>query len=220
MDSEQLSVYMKWITRFKQRFCSKTNVTITITVYSALRSNHHVLVEKVPGRITILAPKPLKNDNPSIRLTQMSCIPPVHTSEQRLWIDFLLQISRSEDLYGFKEAYWGRSDLSFDGYAHIHPAGQLTFARILLRSARLGEPREAQSNILKNRRMTSGDWISAPKKAKNGVKLLAAFEAVVPHPVCELCPLRASHTCGHCCGAWYCGREHQKSHWKSHKPFC
>eukprot|EP00045_Choanoeca_perplexa_P010708 m.110457 g.110457 ORF g.110457 m.110457 type:complete len:431 (+) comp15365_c0_seq20:349-1641(+) len=37
---------------------------------------------------------------------------------------------------------------------------------------------------------------------------------------CSLCGKSASYLCSKCCQAWYCGRECQKTHWKTHRPDC
>ncbi|CAG9864920.1 unnamed protein product [Phyllotreta striolata] len=37
---------------------------------------------------------------------------------------------------------------------------------------------------------------------------------------CEVCDKQASHRCSSCHNARYCCREHQKAHWKQHKPNC
>lgn len=179
-------------------------------------------MEKTLGHITILAPAPLIDDEiTAIQLSQMPCVPS-QSPEQRLHNNLLLQHAHSQFLYGFCEGEpgFGRNDMLFDGDVYTHPRGDFTSLRILLRSARLGEPRSVQGDLLEGHRMTEANWIAAPEEAKNGEKLLEAFEAAVPNPLCELCGVRAGHTCGQCYGAWYCGREHQKKDWKEHKPLC
>ncbi len=40
-------------------------------------------------------------------------------------------------------------------------------------------------------------------------------------PTCELCgALQNLKVCARCKGAWYCSKEHQKTHWKEHKRSC
>lgn len=149
----------------------------------------------------------------------MHCITTTHSPEERIQLNFLLQANRADSLYGYLLPC-GRNDMLFDGDVHTHPRTDFTFPRVLLRSARLEEPREIQSDLIEGHEMTETNWMVAPEEAKNGVKMLEAFEAAVPNPLCELCHLRASHTCGHCFAAWYCGRQHQKKDWKDHKYLC
>ncbi|XP_031355018.1 SET domain-containing protein SmydA-8-like [Photinus pyralis] len=37
---------------------------------------------------------------------------------------------------------------------------------------------------------------------------------------CEVCQKPANQKCGGCHSIFYCGKEHQRSHWKKHKKFC
>lgn len=37
---------------------------------------------------------------------------------------------------------------------------------------------------------------------------------------CEVCQKPANHKCGGCHEVFYCGREHQKAGWKTHKKCC
>merc|ERR1711894_810822 len=40
-------------------------------------------------------------------------------------------------------------------------------------------------------------------------------------PVCELCgTLENLLVCAGCKETYYCSKEHQRNHWKRHKPFC
>jgi len=42
-----------------------------------------------------------------------------------------------------------------------------------------------------------------------------------PVAACELCGSRETlMRCSRCRQVWYCGKEHQKSHWKKHKLIC
>lgn len=37
---------------------------------------------------------------------------------------------------------------------------------------------------------------------------------------CSLCQENAELKCSGCKQVWYCGKEHQKKHWKEHKASC
>ena len=37
---------------------------------------------------------------------------------------------------------------------------------------------------------------------------------------CAVCNSPAPHTCSGCQGIRYCSKEHQKAHWRDHKPNC
>ena len=40
------------------------------------------------------------------------------------------------------------------------------------------------------------------------------------HHTCPICHQHATNRCSRCKSAWYCSVEHQRQHWKVHKPVC
>ena len=230
MDKKQLACHQEWLSRFQNDispFCEDKTPATLYTQKKCLRLHSNVLVDKMSGRITILEsavpPLPMgdkKVVNTVIQLVQLPCIPTIHSPEQRLMINLLCQWSRASHMYNFiPDLTMGRNDMLFDGKVHKHPSGSSSQIRVFLRSARLKEPQSARSKLIKDHKLPN-DWINNPSTSKNGVKLLEAFEAAVPHAVCEKCHLRGDQTCGGCRAAWYCSAEHQKQDWKNHKKRC
>ena len=218
--------YREWLPRFRQEtalFTALENPSSSFTHRNCLGPNSHVLVSKTPGHITILdlAP-PAKNESEIItQLIQMPCIPTIHSPEERLMTNLLFQYTCASPAYDL--TYMDgkvRNDLLFNGKVHVHPSGAGCKSRLFLRSARLGEPRSARIELTKLNSNSTGNWIEHPTTYENGVKLLEAFEAAAPYPVCEKCHRRADNTCSLCKGAWYCGVEHQNADWKTHKDIC
>lgn len=130
---------------------------------------------------------------------------------------------RSQDQFIGNMSYGAHNpvdiNVQFDGKRYIQAQAMTDKARYLIRSKAMGEPREAQSAILKRFGPKENDWI---KRQGDKVEVInMAFEDLMEEgPPCEKCGEKGEKKCGSCKGAWYCSAAHQKEDWASHKTWC